>query len=143
MASDGKTVRVGLGVIVICKDRILLGIRKGSHGAGKYQPPGGHLEYGESFQDCASREVLEETGLVITDPTYYYAVNAYMKSENKHYVTIFMKGYCEDDQEPKLMEPDKCEGWNWYTEKELREIPEDSLFMPMQVLLNQKDKIID
>ena len=37
----------------------------GSHGAGKYALPGGHLELGESWEDCLLREVNEETNLSI------------------------------------------------------------------------------
>ena len=32
-----------------------------------YQFPGGHLEDGESFNDCLKREILEETGIEIED----------------------------------------------------------------------------
>ena len=32
-----------------------------------YQFPGGHLEDGESFNECLKREVLEETGIEIND----------------------------------------------------------------------------
>eukprot|EP00877_Chromochloris_zofingiensis_P007895 jgi/Chrzof1/3359/Cz12g22080.t1 len=49
--------RVGLGVIVQRGDKILVGKRLGSLGAGEYALPGGHLEFGESFADCAVREV--------------------------------------------------------------------------------------
>lgn len=59
------TPGLGVGVLVIENGRVLLGKRKGSHGAGTWSAPGGHLEYGESIENCAEREVLEETGLRI------------------------------------------------------------------------------
>ncbi len=55
--------------------------------------PGGHLEFGESFEHCAIREVLEETGLSINPESVQFltATNDIMASERKHYVTIFVK----------------------------------------------------
>ena len=39
-------VKVGVSVILIRNDNeILIGKRKGSHGAGEYSVPGGHLEW--------------------------------------------------------------------------------------------------
>lgn len=61
-------VRVGVGCLVTHRDHpgcILLGVRKGSHGAGRLAAPGGHLEMNEEWVDCATREVLEETNLTI------------------------------------------------------------------------------
>ena len=57
--------KVGVGVIVIKDGKILLGKRKGPHGGGFWAFPGGHLEFNESLEDCARREVLEETGISI------------------------------------------------------------------------------
>ena len=36
----------------------------------KWVAPGGHFEENESPEECACREVLEETGLILTEPRY-------------------------------------------------------------------------
>ena len=45
------------------KDKILIGMRTGSHGANTIALPGGHLEMFETFEDCAMREIKEECNL--------------------------------------------------------------------------------
>lgn len=64
--------------------------RLGSHGKGEFALPGGHLEFGESWEDCAKREVLEETGLHIRNIRFETAVNSVFGT-TAHYVTIFMR----------------------------------------------------
>src|SRR5271155_3580479 len=58
-----KHPRIGVGCIVQHEGKVLLGKRKGSHGVGFWGFPGVHLEFGESVESCAKRELLEETGL--------------------------------------------------------------------------------
>ena len=58
---------VGVGVIVLRNGLVLLGERIGSHGSGTWALPGGHLEFGETVEQCAAREVLEETGLKLQE----------------------------------------------------------------------------
>ena len=61
-----KRPSVGVGVFVYNMDgKILLGKRKGAHGAGEWSLPGGHLEFNESFERCCEREVMEETGICL------------------------------------------------------------------------------
>ena len=50
-------------VFVIKGDRILLIRKKRGLGAGKVNGPGGRLEAGETFGQCAVREVQEELGV--------------------------------------------------------------------------------
>lgn len=45
--------QVGVGVLILRDGKVLLGRRKGSHGAGCWSAPGGHLEFGEVVEDCA------------------------------------------------------------------------------------------
>lgn len=73
--------------------------------SGTWALPGGHLNFGESFETCAMREVLEETGLQVKDDSVRFltATNDVMPSEHKHYVTIFMACRPEsEDLEPKV-----------------------------------------
>jgi 8-oxo-dGTP diphosphatase len=104
--------KVGVGVMVIKENKVLLGLRRGSHGEGEYAWPGGHFEYMESFEDCAKREVMEETGMEIQNVRFLRLYNL-KEYAPKHYVDI---GLIADwkDGEPQVMEPHKCKQWSWY-----------------------------
>ena len=77
----------GVGVMILNNDAVLLAKRKGSHGEGEYAFPGGHLEHGESFEDCARREIREETCIEIDDIKFQYLANV-KKYVDKHYAHI-------------------------------------------------------
>ncbi|NNM57886.1 NUDIX hydrolase [Acidocella sp.] len=55
--------RVGIGVVLLRRDEVLLVRRGRPPAAGAWSLPGGGQELGESAQDCARRELREETGL--------------------------------------------------------------------------------
>lgn len=129
MSNLSPQTRVGVGVIVVRDGRVLLGERRGSHGAGSWALPGGHLEFGESVASCASRELLEETGLRLAGVQQApYTVDAF-PDDGKHYVTLFVEATVADG-EPALMEPDKCRGWHWCAWNALPE----PLFAPLATL---------
>ena len=125
--------KVGIGVCILRDNKILLGKRLNSHGNGEWSFPGGHLEFMESWEDCATRETLEETGLLIKNLRFGTVTNDFFPTENKHYITIIMiADYIEG--EAQLMEPLKCEKWEWYYYDQLP-IP---LFIPIRNLMKQK-----
>lgn len=47
------------------KDRILLGMKKRGFGAGRWNGFGGKLEVGETVEEAAKREMLQESGITI------------------------------------------------------------------------------
>lgn len=104
--------RVGLGVLIMKEGKILLGRRKGSHGAGEYASPGGHLEHGESMAGCCAREVREETGLEIKGIRFLRVMNV-LEYKPRHYVDLtFVAEWASG--EPEVREPDKVDRWDWY-----------------------------
>ncbi|KAM0792390.1 hypothetical protein ACM66B_005070 [Microbotryomycetes sp. NB124-2] len=136
--------RVGVAVFVVRHQQLVIGIRKGSHGPGTVQLPGGHLEQGESWQDCATREVLEETGLQLNPESigFVTATNDVF-NHDKHYVTVFMIAEPLDKEaEPRVLEPEKCESWQWTSLTSLRsrlqanEGPD--LFLPLRHCLESR-----
>lgn len=110
--SDTERPRVGIGVIIRKEGKILLGKRKGSHGAGEYASPGGHLEHSESMAGCCAREVREETGIEIKDIRFLRVMNV-LEYAPRHYVDLtFVAEWVSG--EPEVREPDKVERWDWY-----------------------------
>lgn len=112
-------VRVGVAVLVRRGPAFLIGRRKGSHGAGTWSVPGGHLELGETVEECAQRELAEECGiraplrrvkLVAASPplTTFPAEDG-----GASYITIYTLVDVSSEQEAALLEPNKCGVWVW------------------------------
>ncbi|KAF9139700.1 Nudix hydrolase 15, mitochondrial [Mortierella sp. GBA39] len=143
MTITNKSVQVGVGVLIMHAQKVLIGKRIGSHGANTWQLAGGHLEFGEGFEECAIREALEETGLTL-DPAsakFVTANNNLMPSIDRHYVTVFVAANVLGDTKPKIMEPLKCEGWEWVTLDQLADKngPYRPLFSPFAKLVDEYD----
>jgi len=129
--------KVGIGVMIFKENKILLGKRKGSHGEGEYAFPGGHLEYMEIIEDCAKRETFEETGIEIKNIRFQFVANV-RKYKPKHYLHI---GVIADYKGGKVQrkEPEKCEGWNWYS---LENLPKPLFWMTKLAIDSYKTKRI-
>jgi len=126
--------KVGVATIIKSGNTILLGKRLTKHAHGYFAPPGGHLEFGESFETCSMRETEEETGLVIVNPKQLAVYNTIYFNEEKHYVVVFMLVEFPRGQEPRAMEPDKCASWDFF---DLDQLP-TPLMPGFQMLIEDK-----
>ncbi|MGM0417152.1 MAG: nucleotide triphosphate diphosphatase NUDT15 [Thermodesulfobacteriota bacterium] len=122
----------GVGVMVLNRNKVLLGKRKNSHGSMTWSFPGGHLEFGESLFECAKREVLEETGIKIKNLSKGPYTNDIFTKEKLHYITVYIISEY-DSGEVTLKEPEKCLEWVWF---DLDDLPKN-LFLPLENLLKE------
>lgn len=137
-----KNPNVGVGVLVYrgknpsyrewSKDELLMVKRHKVHGSETWSTPGGYLEFGESFEDCAVREVKEETGIVVARPKFYAVTNDVFPAEGKHFVTIWMRAWYFSG-EVRIGSPDEIAKFGWF---EVNHLPKP-LFPPLQNLLSK------
>ena len=134
MTSEKAALRpkVGIGVAVMREGKFLLGKRKSAHGEGNWAFPGGHLEYGETPEACAKRELEEETGLKACSLKIGPWINNIFENGEQYITLVFLVEQFEG--EPQLLEPNKCEGWSWFA-------PDDfpsPLFPPVRSFMEKR-----
>ena len=88
-----RVPRVGVGCLITRGAQLLLvrGVR------GSWAPPGGHLDFGETPEQCALRETFEETGLRVSNVRFMAVTNDLIPETNRHYVTIWMRADVTSD----------------------------------------------
>jgi 8-oxo-dGTP diphosphatase len=123
---------VGAAAIVVRDGRVLLGERRGAHGAGAWAFPGGKVDAGEEPAVAVARELAEETGLVATAVAPVAWTNDLFAAEGLHYVTLHHR-VDVGPGEPRVLEPDKCGGWGWFAWEALPR----PLFVPVVNLVAQ------
>jgi ADP-ribose pyrophosphatase len=116
--------RLAVGAIVIKDDRVLLVKRSKPPGEGLWAIPGGRVELGETLQQAAEREIMEEAGLIIQakDPVYTFEV---IEADDVgrprfHYVIVdliaeYVKG--------KINPSDDASEARWVTPQDLERLP--------------------
>lgn len=131
-----KLPRVGIGIMILKGNKFLLGKRhedpekadSALHGEGTWTMPGGKIDFGESPEEAAFREVKEETGIKIKNPEVIN-ISSDLSGE-VHFITI---GFlCKNfEGEPEVMEPDEITEWKWFP----LDAPPSPVFFPSEKLL--------
>ncbi len=117
-----KVVKVGVGVLLINSEwKILYGLRKSKHGENTYGPPGWHLEFGETIEACAIRELFEESGIIALekDVGIFGIVNDLYQNNEQHYISIITL-IRHTWGKPENKEPEKLEEWKWLSWEEIK-----------------------
>jgi 8-oxo-dGTP diphosphatase len=110
--------RIGVGVVIRRGEDVLLLRRHNVHGAGTWSTPGGYFEYGETPEECAAREALEETGVTISGIRFLTITNDFFPEREKHFITLWMHAdYALGDA--GLHAPDEATEVGWFPHDQL------------------------
>lgn len=136
---EEKEVGTCVAVILMNADnQVLMGQRKNVRGDGLYQFPGGRQKVDENFQQAALRELKEEVGELevgVVDNDFPFAVVSESFDNKRRYSVVFIRVEYYDG-EIKNLEPDKNNGWNWYSWDKLPQ----PLFSGIQYLVNKEKR---
>jgi 8-oxo-dGTP diphosphatase len=124
--------KVGAAIIITKDDRVLLMKRKGVHGTGTWSTPGGHLDFGETPEQCAAREAKEEVGLDVIDIRFRAITNDVFEEYGKHYITIWMDGRSISG-EPTIAAEEEVAEIGWFAWNSLPQ----PLFLPLENLIKE------
>lgn len=130
MEADENQVSVGVGAILASKGEVLLMRRAQPHGQGSWSTPGGYLEPGESFADCARREAREETGLALEDPEFLAVTNDVF-DDGRHFLTVWMVGRTRRGRRADLKPNEEVAEFGWFRPDDLP----SPLFTPFENLV--------
>jgi len=108
-------------MLVTHGERALLG-RQPSWDRGRYSSLAGFVEPGESLEDAVAREVLEETGVRVTDVRYH-------SSQPWPFPASLMVGFTARAEDDAItIDPGELEDARWFTRDELRDGVADGTF---------------
>lgn len=125
-----KSALAGVALIIKNDQKILLGLRRRSHGAGTWAVPGGHVDFAESPESTAIREAYEECGIKIKKPKFITITNDVFELEKKHYITLWY--LAETSENPKSTAPEEIDDWQWF---DVNQLPQP-LFLPLVNLID-------
>lgn len=119
-------IDVGVGAVIRNNEgNYFLALRgKGARNeAGKWEFPGGSVEFGEGLEHAVTREVREEYGFEIEVLELLGVVNHIIPDEGQHWVSpTFL---CRvTSGVPSILEPHKCDDIGWFR---LEDIPAEQL----------------
>jgi 8-oxo-dGTP diphosphatase len=112
-----------VGAIVIRDDEVLLVKRNKPPGRGLWSIPGGSIELGETLQEAAEREIMEETGVIIRAKEPIYTFDVIERDDEGHirfhYVIVdLLADYVSGEPSPRSDASEAC----WVSPRALEEL---------------------
>ena len=119
-------IGVGVGAVIVDQQGKVFLAKRGREARneiGKWEFPGGSVEFGETLEQALVREVVEEYGFTIEVQELLDVVDHLIPAENQHWVSPTFICRVKSGT-PRIREPHKCDEIGWFT---LDQIPVDQL----------------
>ena len=123
---------VGVAVILTRDDQVLLMKRKGPHGPGTWTVPGGHMDLGETPEQCGARECKEEIGVDVVDLHFRAITNDIFEGEDRQSISIWMDGRIQSG-EPRIVAEKEASEIGWFSWDALPQ----PLYLPLRNFVKQ------
>ncbi len=122
MKKERFRVMVAAHLLLKNENKVLLSLRQNTgHRDGEYGLVAGHVEEGESIQDCMIREAKEEADIVLsTEDIHFFHIFDRTWKEYVNFCFVAEKW----EGEIKNMEPGKCADLSWFN---MDQLPENTI----------------
>lgn len=118
-------IGVGVGAAIFNDEgKMLITLRgkEAKNERGKWEIPGGGVEFGERFENAIKREIKEELGVEIEVVELLGICDHIIPDEHQHwvsptYICRIKKGT------PRILEPNKCAEIGWFSLEEAEQLP--------------------
>lgn len=133
-------IGVGVGAAIFNAEGKLFITKRGpkaKNERGKWEIPGGSVEFGETFHQAIKREIHEELGIEIEILDLLGICDHIIPEEKQHwvsptYICRIVKG------NPTIVEPEKCSAIGWFSLEEAGKLPLSIVTKQDVSLLKQK-----
>jgi 8-oxo-dGTP diphosphatase len=133
-------IGVGVGAIVVNRDGKLFLARRGPQAKnerGRWEFPGGSVEFGEKLIDALQRELREEYGIEIEVRDLLDVVDHILPDEQQHWVSPTYICALKSG-EPQILEPGKCSAIGWF---EPDDVPADLTLITRENLAHYRQRL--
>lgn len=127
---------------IIVKNRKILLVKESSKLSGKWELPGGGLDFGEEIHEGLRREVEEEMGVIVKSieerPMYVWAWK-YGNRRNMSWYYSLVVGYEVELESLDFKTGEECEEIGWFSKEDLENIELDEQANGLKKVFNAED----